>query len=134
LQWVGRFSNLMSPHVYSKDTLLKVSILAEIGKVGDMNENYFVSTQTQWQRDKGWMYEINNKVSYMRINQRCLYLAKEFNIPLSSDEYLAILLADKTNEDNEGYKHREPALALILQYANQWSQKLESQNIIHYNL
>ena len=132
LQWVGRFANLMAPNVYQKNTLLKISILSEIGKVGDLNDDYFIPTTTKWQKDKGFMYEINPKVSYMRMNQRCLYLAKEFNIPLSSEEYVSILLSDKLNDDNESYRYKEPDLALILQNANQWSQRLESKNIIQY--
>lgn len=131
LQWVGRFANLMAPNVYQKNTLLKISILAEIGKIGDLENDYFIPTKTQWQKDKGFMYEINPAISYMRVNQRCLYLAKEFNIPLTSEEYMSILLSDKLNEDGNTYRYREPELALILQNANLWSQRLESKNTIH---
>ena len=131
LQWVGRFSNLMCPNVFSKETLLKVSVLAEIGKVGDLQSDYFIPTTTKWQKEKGYMYEINQNVSYMRMNQRSLFLAKEFNIPLTFDEYTAILLSDKTNEESSNnYKYREPDLALVLQNANQWAQRLESKNTI----
>lgn len=133
VKWIGKFANLLCPDVYSKETLLKVALLAEIGKVGDLEHDYYLATDQKWQRDRGIFYEINKDISFMRIPQRSLFLANNFGVPLTQEEYLAILLFEGQNDEtNSAYKYREPKLSLILQYANQWAQRSEKENVVNF--
>jgi hypothetical protein len=110
-----------------------MAILAEVGKVGDMENNYFVPTKEKWKIDKGQYYDYNENISFMRVPHRSLFLTKEFSIPLSSDEYLAILLSDGNKEEGvAAYRYREPKLATLLQHAIKWAEISEKENIINY--
>lgn len=132
LQWVGRFASLLDPDKqYSKETLLKISFLSEVGKVGNETKDLYVPTKEDWKKKHGQYYDVNSDIEYMRTNQRSLYMASRYGISLTEDEYLAILLADGQSENaNAAYRYKEPKLSLILQYANSWSQKLEKSNTI----
>lgn len=133
LQWMGRFANLLSPKVYSNESMLKVCILSEIGKIGNLTEDLYIPVKDDWKKKNGQHYDINNQITYMRVNQRSLCLANHYGIPLTEEEYLAILLAEGQNEDaNALYRYKEPKLSLILQYANSWAQKLEKENIVRW--
>ena len=131
LQWIGRFASLLAPKEFSNESMLKVSILSEIGKIGDLENDLYIPTTDDWKRRNGQHYDVNNTIQYMRTNQRSLYLAAHYGISLTQNEYLAILLSEGQHEDaNSLYRYKEPKLGLILQYANQWSQRIEKQNTI----
>lgn len=133
LQWMGRFASLLAPKEYSNESMLKVSILSEIGKIGDIQNDLYLPTQDDWKKKNGQHYDVNNNIQYMRVNQRSLFLAAHYGVSLTQDEYLAILLSEGQNEDaNVLYRYKDPKLALILQYANSWAQKLEKENTINW--
>ena len=128
LQWLIKFSSLMAPDKYSKETLLKISILHDIGKIGDMKNDLYLPTKEDWKIKNGTYYDINPDINFMRIQQRSLHLANQYGVPLEEEEYLAILLSEGQNDDtNASYKYREPDLATILHYANDWCQRIEKQ-------
>jgi hypothetical protein len=132
VRWVGKLSGLLSSTPHSKETLLLVCLLAELGKVGDLKEDYYIQAG-DWQRKNGTNYIINPVLQYMRPVQRSLYLAQHFNIRLTSDEYIAILLQEgQHDEANSSYKFKESELSTILHFANIWSQKLEKHNKINW--
>ena len=132
VKWVSRFSALMgAENEFDKNSLLRVSLLHCVGKVGTLEEEYYLPQRSQWHRDRGMLYEINPNLQYMKIPQRSLFLAQEAGIKLTNDEYLAILLSDGQYDDsNSSYKYKEPKLALVLQNAIQWARKLEKENSV----
>jgi len=123
--WAKKFASIMSPDKYNTSTLLKVSILHEIGKVGNKEEDYYIPQTSDWHRDQGMYYSINDKIPYMKINQRSLCLAQEFGVALSEKEYIAILALE-----NNFFKFKESSLSLVLEFAANWAKKLEKQNVI----
>ena len=125
---------MMAPNQYTLDTLLTVSLLHDLGKLGTTDEKYYLDQQSQWHRDKGMLYEINPKLQHMSIPHRSLFLAQEHNVLLANEAYLAILLHEGQLDDaNKSYKYKEPTLAIILQYAVQYARKLEKDNIIQWS-
>lgn len=133
LQWIGRFASIMAPKEYSPETLLKVSILHSIGKIGDWNLDLYLPVQEDWKKKNGTYYDVNSDIQFMKIPQRSLYLASQYNVPLTQEEYLAILLSEGQNDDeNAQYRYRETKLSIILHYANYWAQRLERENKINY--
>lgn len=133
LQWIGRFASLLSPKEFSNESMLKICILSEIGKIGDIKQDLYTPTKDDWKVRNGQFYDINNQIQYMRVNQRSLHLASHYGVPLTQEEYLAILLSEGQNEDaNVLYRYKDPKLALILQYANSWAQKLEKENTVNW--
>jgi len=100
-------------------SILKVCLLHDLGKVGDLENDYFVSQDSDWHRDKlGQMFKFNEKISKMSISHRSLFLLQSFNVSLTKDEWLAIQLSSGSHfEENRFYVGHEPTLALALQQA-----------------
>jgi len=131
LKWIGKFAQTMTPGRYDLRTLIRVGILHDLGKVGDMENDYYLPQQSSWHRDKGIFYETNRKIDYMRVPHRSLFLAQLFDVNLCSEEYLAIMLHDGQFDDaNKNYAHKEPDLAVVLHFADYWASRAEKTNKI----
>lgn len=131
LFWAKKFCKFLSVKDLSEDSIVKVSILHEIGKLGTLQESYFIPQKSSWHREKGIYYEINPNISFMKIPHRSLFWAQKYKISLTQDEYLAILLNnDYYNEENIYYKYKESQFVLLFQQATQWARKLEKENNI----
>ena len=100
-------------------SILKVGLLHDLGKIGDLEKEYFVEQNSDWHREKlGQLYKFNEDLDKMSISHRTLYLLQHFNIGLTCDEWLAIQLAQGSHfEENRFYVGHEPSLALLLQHA-----------------
>ena len=102
-------------------SIIKVGLLHEVGKVGDLSESFFVEQDSEWHRDKlGQLYKYNENLNKMSISHRTLFLLQHFGVSLNQDEWLAIQLSSGSHfEENRFYVGNEPSLALILQHAKQ---------------
>ena len=98
----------------TKDSLVKVSFLHSIGKVG-----LYKTCTSEWHRKNlGKMYEFNEDITSMSVGERSIYYilkTKNFNI-LTSEEYQAIINFDKNNDDKAAEWHTE-TLGEILKIA-----------------
>ena len=100
-------------------SILSVGLLHDIGKVGSLEEDYFVEQDSDWHREKlGQMYKYNEDLNKMSISHRTLWLLQHFGITLTNDEWLAIQLAQGSHfEENRFYVGHESTLAMLLQQA-----------------
>jgi hypothetical protein len=100
--------------------------------VGDLTHDYYLRAPgDHWYKEKGIFYETNKEIQYMRVPHRSLFLAHHYGIPLTQEEYCAILLHDGQYDDaNRNYSHKEPNLAMILHFADLWATRLEKENEI----
>jgi len=103
--------------------ILKVGLLHEIGKIGDLSEDYFVEQDSDWHREKlGQVYKFNDDLNKMSVSHRTLFLLQHFGVELSKDEWIAIQLAGGSHfEENRFYVGHEPTLALALQLAKRFT-------------
>jgi hypothetical protein len=115
-----------APGKFTNETLLIVSLLHDLGKIGDAEEDYYIPLNSDWHKQRGINYEINPNLQYAKVAHRSLFLAQRYGIPLTQDEYLAILLSNGQNDEaNASYKYQEPELALLLGMAKAWATKLQ---------
>jgi len=100
-------------------SILRVGLLHDLGKVGDLENDYFVEQDSDWHREKlGQNYKYNEDLQKMSVSHRTLCLLQHFGVTLSTDEWLAIQLAQGSHfEENRFYVGFEPTLALLLQQA-----------------
>ena len=98
-------------------SIIKVGLLHDLGKVGDLENSLYVEQDSDWHREKlGQMYKFNEGTQRMSVSHRTLYLLQSFGLTLSSEEWLAIQLASGSHfEENRFYVGSEPTLALLLQ-------------------
>jgi len=101
------------------ESILKVGLLHDLGKVGNLEEDYFVNQDSDWHREKlGQMYKYNENLAKMSISHRTLWMLQRFGVTLTNDEWLAIQLSQGSHfEENRFYVGSEPTLALALQHA-----------------
>jgi hypothetical protein len=130
MKWLFKLSNTFEQK-FSKNSLVTISILHELGKIGTREEDYYIKQESDWHIKKGIYYEINPKIQYMKVPHRSLWLAQIFNIPLTEEEYLSIVLYDG-EENNNTYKYKEPTLAQLFRMAYQWSIKMEKNNQVNW--
>ena len=103
------------------NSIIKVGLLHDLGKIGDLDKDYFVEQTSDWHRDKlGQVYKFNEELNKMSVSHRTLYLLQHFGVTLTNDEWLAIQLAQGSHfEENRFYVGHESALSLVLQQAKQ---------------
>lgn len=100
-------------------SIIKVGLLHELGKIGDLKSRYFIEQDSSWHREKlGQLYKFNESLNKMSVSHRTLWLLQHFGVTLDNDEWLAIQLAPGSHfEENRFYVGHEPTLALLLQHA-----------------
>jgi hypothetical protein len=113
-----------------KDSVILTSLFHDIGKAGDLTNDYYVPAE-EWRRQKlGEDYAVNENLKYMLVPHRSLWLCQHFNVTLSQEEYLAILLNDGMYEDaNKKYSMKEPKLATIVHLSDLIATKQEKGQI-----
>ena len=100
-------------------SILKVGLLHDIGKIGDLNHELFIVQDSEWHREKlGQMYKYNEDLQKMSVSHRTLFILQHFNVSLTPDEWIAIQLAQGSHfEENRFYVGHEPSLAIAIQQA-----------------
>jgi len=91
---------------YSEESIILVSLMHDLGKIGDLEHDQYTPQESKWHKDRGMLYEFNRELQYMEHAQRSLFLLQHFGIKLTDEEYLAILLHDGVAfENNKAYIH-----------------------------
>lgn len=77
-------------------SLVKVSLLHELGRLGGVNEgeDLYVVQESEWHREKlGQTYKYNEDCPKMNISHRTLWMLSYYDIELSREEWVAINVA-----------------------------------------
>ena len=113
MRTINKSQNLKVPVT----SILKVGLLHDIGKVGDLENDLFVEQDSEWHREKlGQMYKYNEDLGRMSVSHRTLYLLQSFGISLTSDEWIGIQLSQGSHfEENRFYVGHEPTIAVLIQ-------------------
>ena len=90
---------------YTVEELVFSAMNHDLGKMGDENNESYIPQTDQWRKDKlGEDYTFNNKLEFMSVPDRGLYLLKEHGVDYSKNEFLAIKLHDGLyDEANKPY-------------------------------
>lgn len=111
---------------FQKDSLVISTLFHDLGKVGNLTEDHYINEDSQWHRDRGKMYTYNPKLQYMSTAHRGLWLLQHFGVKLNEAEYLAIMLNDGPEaEENRIYSMKEPTLAVIVHQADRMACEFE---------
>lgn len=96
------------------DMLMRVLLLQHISKA-----EIFIDTRETWKINKGMLYEFNPNIkSALKLGERSLYLCQKYGISLTEEEYEAIRIIDKTDDDKIMF-YMNP-LCSIVKAANQF--------------
>jgi len=119
---------------FSEEELIFAAINHDLGKFGTEKEEAYIEQTDQWRRDKlGETYEYNNKIEFMSVPDRSLYLLMSNGIIFSKNELLAIKLHDGIyDEANKPYlvnwlPEQKPrsSIVYILHHADMMATRIE---------
>ena len=102
-------------------SIIKVGLLHDIGKIGNLEKDYFLPQESEWHREKlGQMYIYNPDLQKMSVTHRTLFILQSSGISLTEEEWIAIQISSGTHfEENRFYVGSEPTLAICLSHAKQ---------------
>lgn len=110
----------VNPEDVSTNSLILVCLFHDLGKVGDLDNDYYIPQDSNWHREKlGEHFKVNQDMTYMTVPHRSVWLCQQFGVRLTKEEMLGILLHDgQYVDDNKPYKMKEPAIAIIAHQAD----------------
>ena len=104
---VASAAKSMSKHFGSVKSLVKVSLLHELGKLGDLQEGaeLFIPQESDWHREKlGQMYKYNDACSKMNVAHRTLWMLSHLGFELTREEWMAINVSQGLHlQENQFY-------------------------------
>jgi len=113
-----------------KDSLIIGCLFHDLGKVGDVEKDYYVDAEEWRQQKMGELYTYNKDMQYMDVPTRGLFLCQHFGLKLKMDELLAIKLNDGfVVVENKPYCLKEPMLATIVLTADYISTMQEKGSL-----
>lgn len=129
---------------YTLEELMFAAINHDLGKMGDETLDAYIPQEDQWKKDKlGENYQYNNKLEYMSVPDRSLYLLYSNGIIPTKNEMLAIKLHDGLyDEANKPYLqnwlpeqkprtsliyiiHQADMMAARIEWEKQWLNKFK---------
>ena len=85
---------------YTKEELVFSALNHDLGKMGDEENEAYIPQTDQWRKDKlGEDYKFNDKLEFMSVPDRGLYLLNKHGIKYTKNEMLAIKLHDGLYDD-----------------------------------
>jgi hypothetical protein len=103
-----------------RDSLIIGTLFHDLGKVGDVDNDYYLPQTDSWRIEKlGEEYTHNQKMQYMTVPDRSIFLCQHFGLKLNQDELLAIKLNDGfVVQENKAFCLKEPLLAHVVMTAD----------------
>ena len=119
---------------FTDEELIFAAIHHDLGKVGDLAEDYYVPNDSDWHRkNQGLVYKHNGNLQFMTVTDRALFLLQHFGVKMTENEYLGLRLTDGMYEEaNKAYyvayqKERQlkTNIAYILHQADMMASHIE---------
>ena len=134
---------------FTDEELAMAAIHHDLGKVGDLYNEYYTPNESDWHRkNQGLIFSHNGDLQFMTVTDRALFLLQHFGIPLTENEYIGLRLTDGLYEEANkpyyiGYSpdrqlksniayilHQADMMATHIEY-DRWEQgdKVESEKV-----
>ena len=90
---------------FSDEELVFAALHHDLGKVGDLEHDYYVPQDSDWHRkNRGEIYKHNPALQYMKVPDRGLWLLQHYGVHVTDKEYIGIKLTDGLYDDsNKAY-------------------------------
>ena len=108
-----------NPDICNQKSAVRVSLVHEIGKLGDDVHELYLSQESQWHREKlGQNFKYNEECPKMSAAHRTLYLLQKYGIRITQDEWIAILTSQGMHyPENSFYGNVFSPLSSVVQFA-----------------
>lgn len=130
---VNVFTNLVKANDafdlgFSKEEMFVVALLHDFGKctTPDLIKPHYKDSEPWRKKKLGQGFEPDFSEGYFTNRDRTMFVLQHYQIPLSAQEYQAILLNDGLNVDaNRAYSMKEYDLSFWTQMADCWAARTE---------
>ena len=121
---------------YGVEEVVFCTMHHDLGKLGNMNDDYYIPNDSEWHRiNQGKMYKTNQRLHFMTVTDRAVYLMSQFDIKYTEQEYLGLRLADGMYEEaNKQYftsfgeeKHLKTNLPQLVHNADMLATRMEKE-------
>ena len=70
---------------FTEEEVIFAALHHDLGKVGDMDKDYYVPQESEWHRkNRGEIFTHNGELSYMTVTDRAIFLLSQFQIDRKS--------------------------------------------------
>ena len=109
---------------FTDEELIFAAIHHDLGKVGDLDNDYYIPQDSEWHRkNRGEIFKHNPALQYMTVTDRAIFILNHFGIKMSQWEYIGLRLTDGMYEEaNKSY---------YMSYNPDWSLKSNIAYILH---
>jgi len=109
---------------FTDEELVFSAIHHDLGKVGDLENDYYIPQDNEWRRkNMGEIFTHNPKCEYMSVTDRAFFLLQHYNIPITKKEFIGIRLTDGMYEEaNKSY---------LIAYKSEFQLRSTIQYILH---
>ena len=120
---------------FTDEELVFAALHHDLGKVGDLSEDYYTPNDSDWHRkNQGLVYKHNGNLQFMTVTDRALFLLQHFGIKMSEIEYIGLMLTDGMYEEaNKSYyvgygadRSLKTNIAYILHQADMMATHIEA--------
>ena len=114
----------VSQEVCDVKSAVRVALIHELGKLGEVDAELYLEQDSSWHREKlGQNFKYNDKCPKMSVSHRTLYIMQKYNINLTGDEWITILISQGMQyPENAFYGKNKPAISSVLDFARALSQ------------
>ena len=125
---------------YTEEEVIFAALHHDLGKVGDLENDYYVPNDSKWHiENQGKYYKRGKDLNFMTVTDRAIYLLNHFGITMSENEYLALRLTDGMYEEaNKTYLMQyldenkvKSNLPILLHQADMLASRIEYENWKH---
>ena len=90
---------------FTDEELIFAAMHHDLGKVGDMDKDFYVPQESEWHRkNRGEIFNHNSELQYMTVTDRAIFLLNQFGITMTEWEYVGLRLTDGLYEEaNKSY-------------------------------
>jgi hypothetical protein len=117
---------------WTDEELVFSALHHDLGKVGDLNDEYYVPQDNDWRRKTlGEVFTHNTDIQNMRVTDRALFLLQHFGVTVNLNETLAIKLSDGLYDEANPYYLKvfdaKRSLKNHLPYIVHWADHMATQ-------
>lgn len=131
------FIALKVDETQTQEDIFVAATFHDWGKLGNsIEEPYYVKQTSSWHQEKlGEYYKHNDKLDYMSVTDRSLYVLQKYQVPISNSVWKAIKLSDGIFEDGNASYYKRPSesqdiLYYIIHFADWMSTVAEKQHFL----
>ena len=110
--------------VCDPSSCVRVALVHELGRLGDLNEPLFVEQDSSWHREKlGQNFKYNDKCVKMTVAHRTLWILQTYGIKLTREEWTAVLLSQGIYHQEASFYMKEKSLiSSVLEFSRSLSK------------